>query len=492
MTALYQNRQIRDLELQLISSHSMKKPLMQAAGDAAWHVLQQFWPEAESVTVCCGGGNNGGDGYTVALLAQQAGLDVSIFSLTPIDQLKGEARQAADACLAVKIPSIEYHPDIIIEGDVIVDALLGIGLDGEVKEPYSPIIDAINASDSPVLSIDIPSGLNSDTGQVLGCAVQADVTVTFIGLKQGLYTNKGPAYSGEIILKTLGNSGVDYQQIKPSADLLDWLSVQRCLPKRKRDTYKGSYGHVLVIGGDYGMGGAVRMSAEAAMRVGAGLVSVATRPEHVTVVNCSRPEIMCHQVNSADDVLPLLDRATVIVIGPGLGKSEWAVDLLTAVLSCDKPKIMDADALNLLSKQPAHRNDWILTPHPGEASRLLDSSCQVVQDDRFSAVDALQTKYGGIAVLKGVGTLIKGENEAIGVCPAGNPGMATGGMGDILSGVIGGLLAQHISLLEAANAGVLVHSIAADIAAQEGGERGLLATDLLSHLRELVNPDVHR
>ncbi|WP_304985128.1 NAD(P)H-hydrate dehydratase [Coxiella-like endosymbiont] len=229
------------------------------------------------------------------------------------------------------------------------------------------------------------------------------------------------------------------------------------------------------------------MAAEAAARVGAGLVTVATRSEHVPIVSGSRPELMCYQVAEANDLESLLESATVVVIGPGLGKSDWAKALLNKVLLTRIPKVLDADGLNLLAENPIYREDWILTPHPGEASRLLNVSCQEIQSDRFEAIRQLAQRYRGVVVLKGAGTLIKGKEKEISVCSAGNPGMATGGMGDILSGVIGGLLAQRLSFMMAAQAGVFIHSLAADRAAEEGGERGLLATDLFPHLRALVN-----
>ena len=312
--------------------------------------------------------------------------------------------------------------------------------------------------------------------------------MTFIGLKPGLYTSKGPEYCGEVVCDPLAVPANFFERVSPYAELLEWKSIRHLFPRRARTAHKGDYGHVLVVGGDYGMGGAVRMAAEAALRVGAGLVSVATRPEHVSVVNCSCPEIMCHQLERDSDLDPLIKKATTIVAGPGLGKTDWSKALLKKILLTDHLKVLDADALNLLSEQPSQNDNWVLTPHPGEASRLLDVSSQAIQDDRFSAADDIQKRYGGVVVLKGVGTLVKGKDRLYKVCPAGNPGMATGGMGDILSGVIGGLMAQGLSLQDAAEAGVMIHSVAADRAAAEGGERGLLATDLMNYLRELVNP----
>ncbi len=489
MTDLYQNQQIRTLESLTIKERIIDEAgLMHNAGKAAYRALHQAWPKAKKIIVCCGKGNNAGDGFIVARLAHEQGADVSVFTLSDIDQLKNAAKAAAQAAKAAGVVIQTYQPNSNLQADVIVDALLGSGIQGEVSGVFAEFIDAINAANCPVLAIDVPSGLDVDTGRIHGAAVQANLTMTFIAYKQGLFTDKAPAYCGELHCDDLGIPESIFKTVNPTAKLLAWQEIKTLLPKRRRDTHKGDYGHVLVIGGDYGMGGAVRMAAEAAMRVGSGLVSVATRPEHVPVVSCSRPEIMCHQVAEPEDLDPLLARANVIVIGPGLGKSDWAKSLLNRILQEKLPKLVDADALNLLSELPKQAEDWVLTPHPGEASRLLSKSSQRIQDDRFAAVEALQKRYGGVVVLKGSGTLIKGPVGLVKVCAAGNPGMASGGMGDILSGVIGGLMAQGLSNQVAAEAGVLLHAMAADRQAAECGERGLLATDLLADLRKLVNP----
>lgn len=485
---LYETNAIRALESKVIDSKEDSSPaLMQRAGLAAFELLQEKWPTAQKIAVCCGKGNNGGDGYVVARLAKQAGLDVSLYVIEPPGS--DTAKQVASAAEEAGLVPAEFENRGILAADVIVDALLGSGLKGDVNPTYESVIMAINAAKTPVLAIDIPSGLDGDTGSVQGCAVQADYTITFIALKQGLFTHKGPAYCGQVSVNNLGIPTDYLDQAPATAKLLSNAFLTELLPRRNRDSHKGLYGHTLVIGGDYGMGGAVRMAAEAAMRVGSGLVSVATRPEHVSVVSGSRPEIMCHQMSQPEDLDFLLDRASVVVIGPGLGKTDWAKGLLERVLSTsDLPKIIDADGLNLLSAAPEHADNWILTPHPGEAARLLGVTCQSIQDDRFASAHALQNKYGGTVVLKGAGTVVQSNNTLPRICPAGNPGMASGGMGDILSGIIGGLLAQGLNLAAAAEAGVLVHSMAADEAARQGGERGLLATDLLAHLRNLVNP----
>jgi len=255
---------------------------------------------------------------------------------------------------------------------------------------------------------------------------------------------------------------------------------------RSKDAHKGDFGHVLVIGGNKGMGGAVRLAAEAAARVGAGLVSVATRAEHVPAVIAARPELICHGVQAGADLKTLLARATVILLGPGLGQDAWAQDLYQCALASHLPKVIDADALNLLSAQgPASHDNWILTPHPGEAGRLLGCATTIIQADRLLAAQQLHQRYQGVVVLKGAGSIVQG-NGALHICTAGNPGMASGGMGDVLGGVIAGLLAQGLTLEKAANLGTLVHALAADRAAVDG-ERGLLALDLMPYLRKLVN-----
>lgn len=488
MVALYQNQTIRELERLAAESGIDAYELMLRAGKAAFEILIKRWSTIKEITVCCGKGNNGGDGLVVACLAHKRGLKVNVYSLIPPSDYNGPSAQAVKACEKQGLSIQPFPMPPSFKGDLIVDALFGSSLQGEIKSPYSEIITAINEAKQSVLAIDVPSGINVDTGEAQAMAVKADLTITFIGLKQGLYTARAPAYCGEVVLASLDLPGLLFSRIKTHTKLLDWSKVQHLLPsRRERDAYKGNYGHVLVIGGDYGMGGAVRMAAEAAARVGAGLVTVATRPEHVSIVSGSRPELMCYQVADVHDLENLLESATVIVIGPGLGKSDWAKALLNKVLITKIPKVLDADSLNLLAESPTQREDWILTPHPGEASRLVNVSCQEIQSNRFKAIRRLSRRYRGVIVLKGAGTLIKGRGKEISVCSGGNPGMASGGMGDILSGVIGGLLAQRLSLVAAAQGGVFIHSLAADRAAEEGGERGLLATDLFPHLRVLVN-----
>ncbi|EKE00741.1 MAG: hypothetical protein ACD_21C00284G0006 [uncultured bacterium] len=484
---LYSIKQIRELETITIKNHGISVDvLMQRAGLATFRELKKHWPKAKNITVVCGKGNNAGDGYVVACLAKKAKLNVQILQLVPSKDLTGAAQKAAGKAQKLKIKTSMFTAEKLEKSDVIVDALLGTGLVGEVKAQFRVAIEAINASEISVIAVDLPSGIDADTGNVLGAAIRADLTITFIGHKVGLFTGQARDYSGQIICDDLQLPEKVFAQAKPCTQLLDLIKEVKSLPPRACNAHKGNFGHVLVVGGDYGMGGAVRMAAEAAARVGAGLVSVATRPEHVAMINVARPEIMAHGISEIEQLQPLLQKASVIVLGPGLGASSWSKMLFDEVLAIKKPLVVDADALNILALNHQVRDNWILTPHPGEAAKLLHTTSQAIQSNRLVAVQKLLNKFGGVGVLKGAGTLIAASGETVRLCDAGNPGMASGGMGDILSGIIGGLLAQGLSLFDAANLGVVVHATAGDVIAAEQGERGMLALDLLPVVREIL------
>jgi NAD(P)H-hydrate epimerase len=458
--------------------------LMERAGAAAFATLRQRWPAAKFLSVVCGGGNNGGDGYVIARLALEAGLDARVYALRPPEALRGDARLAFQAYRDAGGSWLDYVPMHLEHAEVIVDALFGTGLDREVAGGDAAVIRAINSTAAGVLAVDIPSGLHADSGAVLGSAVEADVTVSFIGLKRGLFTGSGPAFCGSVIFDDLDTPANVRQSARPSARLI--RSHDCRMPRRPATTHKGQCGHVLVIGGDSGYGGAACLAASAAARVGSGLISVAVHPDHAPMVNASRPELMCRGIREAADLDPLLARATVLALGPGLGQRDWSLGLFRSALSSKLPLVVDADALNLLALQPRRREDWVLTPHPGEAARLLGTSTAAIARDRFGAITELQARYGGVVVLKGAGSLIRGPDGLAQVCTAGNPGMASGGMGDVLTGVIAGLIAQGLDTMAAARCGVQWHAEAGDLAAIDG-ERGLLAADLLGPLRRLVN-----
>ncbi|KPJ67670.1 MAG: carbohydrate kinase [Coxiella sp. DG_40] len=485
---LYRTAEVRELDRIAIQDFGIPGyTLMQRAGRAAFSALQKHWPKASKILVICGSGNNAGDGYEIACLAHQKGLQISVLYISEPNQLTGDASIAFKNAQKNGVAVKPFNAKQQLQADVIVDALLGTGLKGEVRNDYRVAIQAINNSKSPILAVDVPSGLNADTGNILGAAIQADLTITFVGCKRGFFTGQAPQYCGEVLYDDLDVPKEVFDRVKSDVEKLDLDELKQYLPPRSKIAHKGDFGHVLVIGGDYGMAGAARMAGEAAARTGSGLTTVATRPEHIVAVSGMCPELMCYGVETAEDLKQLIEKATVLVIGPGLGRSSWSKDLWQAVLKTDKPKVIDADGLNLLVENPTKSKNWILTPHPGEAARLLSCTSTDIQNDRFTAIHNLCKKYAGTCVLKGPGTLVLGESGKIYVCTAGNPGMASGGMGDVLSGIIGGLLAQNLSLEHAARMGVLLHSKSADLAAQEKGERGLLATDLLPYLRKLIN-----
>lgn len=488
--ALYTAAQVRELDRVAIEAFGLPAyELMVRAGEGLYKQSKQRWPDAQSITVCCGAGNNAGDGYVVARLLKEAGCEVEVVWLTDPGALSGIARQAADAYLGGGGKAAEFSATDFPLTDLIIDALFGTGLARDVTGAWRAAIEAINASAAPVLSADVPSGLEADTGQVLGVAVQACSTLTFIGRKRGLYTAAGVQLAGDIGFDDLHVPARVYAKVPADTYLLDAAVPGELLPPRKRDSHKGHYGHVLVVGGDRGMAGAVRLAAEAAVRTGSGLVSVATRATHAVAISAVCPELMCHGVDDAAGLHPLIEKATVIVIGPGLGQAAWGQHLLMEVLQTSLPLVIDADALNLIAREPLARGNWVMTPHPGEAARLLQTTTAAIQADRFAAVRQIGERYQATTLLKGAGSLVTAPNELVALCDRGNPGMASGGMGDVLSGVIGGLIAQGLDQFEAAQTGVVVHAQAADTAAVKGGERGLLASDVIAGLRGAINAD---
>jgi len=490
--ALYTAEQCRALDRTAIEQFGVPGfRLMQRAGHAAFVELLSHWPQIRRLTIACGAGNNGGDGLVMAGLARQQGIAVQVVVVQDdyTGRLQGEALAAWQWAQAVGVELTRWHPELELSGEVLVDALLGTGLNGPVHGDCAKLIRQFNRSSRPVMAVDIPSGLCSDTGQVLGMAVKAELTLTFIGLKQGLLTHEGVDHCGELMFDGLMVPDEVYEEVSMNAFRTDRDDLATLLPPRRRSAHKGLFGHVMVIGGDYGMGGAALMAAEAAARSGAGLVSLATRPEHVVAALTRAPEVMTAGVNSGQDLEPLLARPDVLVVGPGLGQSAWADQLLQQALGSGLPLVLDADALNLLSgRLSAHagKHDWVLTPHPGEAARLLGCQASDVQADRFAAARELQAMLGGTIVLKGAGSLTF-DGDMVHLCSAGNPGMACGGMGDVLSGIIGALRAQRLSTVDAARAGVFAHARAADLCAREQGERGLLATDLIARVRRVLS-----
>lgn len=488
--ALYTAEQVRGFDRQAIERFGIPGlTLMERAGQAAFDLIRRRWPDARRLSVLAGTGNNGGDGFVVARLAREAGLDVRVLQLGDPARLQGDAASNASRWQEM---GGDWGPcaGIPAETDLIVDALLGTGLEREVGGQWAEAIVAANTHRAPCLAIDIPSGLHSDSGAVMGVAMRADTTISFIGLKLGLFTGEGPGCAGQVVFGGLGVPAAVYASSILSARRIDWAKQSALLAPRSRTAHKGHFGHVLVIGGNHGFGGAARLAAEAALRVGSGLVSVATRPEHVSALLSARPELMVHGVDDPAALQPILRRASVIAVGPGLGQDDWGRGLWAAAFDARRPLVVDADALRILAMEPVRREDWVLTPHPGEAASMLGLCNAELNADRPGAARRLHQRYGGSVVLKGAGSMVVSEDSVPpALCTDGNPGMASGGMGDVLTGVIAGLLAQGMALRDASECGVSLHAAAADAAAAVGGERGLLAGDVIGQLRSLVNPE---
>lgn len=487
-SSIYQSQQINAILQQANSEYSLTESrLMQAAGQFAFEVIRQRFPHLKNLLVVCGSGNNGGDGYVVAALAKACGVTVTIWQVGEPGESKPAAKAACDACQQAGIPMYHFERrEAAVNPDVIVDAICGVGLQDALRESVLTVVELLKTIPVPVVALDVPTGINADTGALLGCALPAVLTVTFIGLKLGLLTGSGTTYAGEIVCSDLGLPAALFDEVPVSADKLMLADYRAYLPPRPRDSHKGLSGHVLIVGGDNGYSGAPCMVAMAALRVGAGLVSVATRTVYANHMMAYFPEMMCHGIDDANDLQPLLAKADVVVIGPGLSQSTWSQDLWRCVSASTLPKVVDADALNLLAKKNQRDTSWVLTPHPGEAARLLATTPTVVQQDRLQALKSLREHYDGVCVLKGAGSMVLAPHATPLVCDLGNPGMATAGMGDLLSGVIGGLIAQGIPMAQAAALGVGMHARAGDLAAKMG-ERGMIATDLLPYLRQLAN-----
>lgn len=480
---LYSAAQVRELDARLIAAGMPGFELMSRAAHAIWRALRRSWPDAGVLTVLAGRGNNAGDGYLVAALALCAGWRVQVLAVGDAAQLQGDAALARDQALAAGVEVQPWSECAELQG-VVLDALLGTGLQGAVREPYAQAIRLLNVSGLPVLAVDIPSGLCADTGQVLGVAVRAQLTVTLIGLKLGLYTGQSADYRGELQFDDLQ---ADAALVAAQAFTAQRLAQVRLpqLPSRSHGVHKGQLGHVLVVGGDRGFAGAGLLAAQSALRAGAGLVSLATRSEHLPAAQARLPEVMAAGVASANQLLALGANASNWVIGPGLGQGAWGRSLLSAAAVSQVAQVWDADALNLLAQGLVQLPmGAVLTPHPGEAARLLGISTAEVQADRPAAARTLAVRYQAVCVLKGAGSLVAAPDGGLWLCERGHPAMAGAGLGDVLAGFLGALLAQGLAALPAAQLAVYLHAVAGERLAQQG--RGLAASDLCAVIRELL------
>ncbi|QPF33081.1 NAD(P)H-hydrate dehydratase [Acinetobacter lwoffii] len=480
---VYHSRDLQAWEQRWFQQQNSSYGLMQ---QVAWGISQRLitlfsQQKIKKIAVCCGQGNNAGDGYMVAKYLKQAGFQAHIYAAE-----LGNSKDLASAVLEAQRVGVQFysHFDFQSEYEVYIDALFGIGLNRQLASDWQNVIHGINRQNGLKISIDIPSGLDANTGQPLPVAIKADYTFTGLGLKAGLFTGQGKEYAGKIELISAIPTDTELQPIAQLA------SHQIQLPKREAFGHKGSYGHVLVIGGHADMGGAVIMAAEAAFAAGAGKVTIICDAKHHTAILSRAPNIMLRDINllTQEQRQALIQQVDAVCFGMGLGRDPWAKAQyeiwFELIQQSDLEVVLDADALWFLAKQPQVLNSQTYaTPHPGEAATLLACSTAEVEMDRIAAIHALQQKYQGQWVLKGSGSLIL--EEKLYICDAGNAGMGTGGMGDVLAGMIASLkaqFAQKIYLHEI----VTLHALAGDELAKNG-ERGLQAQDMKHAIYQVVN-----
>ncbi|MCX5722847.1 MAG: NAD(P)H-hydrate dehydratase [Nitrospirae bacterium] len=481
--------------------------LMERAGEGIVRQLEeQYGPmRGKTVTILCGKGNNGGDGLVVARLLHRQRAKVQVLLLTPVADLSRDAaamyRRFAKVAGSAKIlrfrPAEQVRP-LLASSDILVDALLGTGLSAEVTGTYREAIELINGAGKPVIAVDLPSGIHADTGAILGQAVRASLTVTLGLPKLGLYVGAGIDQAGIIRIVDIGIPPAYVDKLESRTRLLTSDDIVNMLPERRPSSHKGTFGHAGIIAGSVGKTGAAALAAQAALRIGAGLVTVAT-PSSVNDVLESKlleamtmpfPETKARTLarSGLDRILAFVQARTAIAIGPGLSTHHETVELVQALMKhLDRPSVLDADALNALAGRASLLTECptppILTPHPGEMARLeVDATAQSINADRIGTARRFARERGVFVVLKGARTVIARPDGLVAICPTGNPGMATAGTGDVLTGMIVGLLAQGVPSWEAVCAATYLHGLAGDLAARQLGQAGMIASDLIAQI----------
>ncbi|HZX48835.1 MAG TPA: NAD(P)H-hydrate dehydratase [Nitrospirota bacterium] len=480
--------------------------LMENAASGITRTVEQMLVSVKGkrITVICGRGNNGGDGLASARQLHNLGAKVSVYLLSDKADFKSEPAINLDIALKMGIEineqgkySMRTLSSRLRHSHLIIDAMIGTGLASAVKEEHRAVIELINTSKRPVAAVDIPTGINSDTGEIMGAAVMATTTVTFALPKRGHFLYPGSDYAGRLQIVDISIPAEAIEKEVIYLSLLTGHDMQGIVPSRLSDSHKGTNGHALVIAGSIGKGGAAAMTALSCLRTGAGLLTLAV-PERVQPIVAGKlTEVMTHPLAETEagtisskegDMLMELSRdKEVVAIGPGLTTNKETVSVVKRVIrETAIPMVIDADAINALADSPELLRDrksaTILTPHPGEMSRLTGKSTAEVQQDRIGTARDFAITYGVYLILKGAHTVIAEPSGAVYISPTGNPGMATGGTGDALTGIIAGLIAQGVEPADAAKLGVYLHGLAGDIAAQETGMVGMIAGDLIEHI----------
>ena len=481
-----------------------------AARSATRIMLQTFELSATTkIGVAAGRGNNGGDGFVMARYLSQRGFPATVYLLTQRDAVQGDARANLDLLNDIRVPIVEIPDQQAFESQIMamrhehvwIDAILGTGLKSDVKGYYRSVIESINGFNRPVLAVDIPSGVNSDTGQPCGVCIQADVTVTFGLAKLGHIQYPGADFSGDLHIIDIGIPNFIVDRVAPKQNLLTPQYIRQHLPSRPADAHKGRTGHLLVVAGATGKSGAAAMTAMSAMRSGAGLVTLGVPASLNPTLEAQVLEAMTEPLPEEkggylgqaafEKIMALLDGKKALALGPGIGTAGPTCRLVHQLLeACPLPIVLDADGLNCLAQDITTleriQAPLILTPHPGEMARLLNISAHDVQLDRVAVARRLSTEYPVHSVLKGARTVTADPNGTIHINPTGNAGMASGGMGDVLTGLIAGLLVQGLSIEAAVHTGVYLHGAAADLVASDLGPYGYLASEVMDALPETI------
>ncbi|HVM95546.1 MAG TPA: NAD(P)H-hydrate dehydratase [Candidatus Acidoferrales bacterium] len=477
--------------------------LMERAGAGAVDVLLAQFPyvRRKQILVVAGKGNNGGDGFVMARLLRKHGVRAKVALLGSASEVKGDAARALAAAKRAKVQVIEISGavseliSLMDEACLLVDAIFGTGLNAAIEGRYADAVHLMNASGVPIFAVDIASGLQADTGYALGSAIQAEATATFGFAKIGQVTYPGILSTGALAIVDIGIASEAVREVAPRITLLEPVDVATLLPVRSAEAHKGVAGHVLVIAGSRGHTGAALLASKAACRSGAGLTTLAG-PASLNSIYCSgAPEVMTALLGDEDGLLRfdegatrmLLVNKTAVVAGPGMGTHDDAIQLVSHLLARPSlPLVLDADALTCVARNlqclRAAAADAVLTPHPGEMARLIGTDSAAVQSDRLGVARRFAAENRCVVVLKGARTVIAAPDGAAWINPTGNPGMASGGMGDALAGMIGALLAQGLPSAEAARCAVYLHGAAADLVAAEQGPLGFLASDVIAAL----------
>ena len=502
-------RQIKNIDRRAIRDFGIPgMVLMENAAAAVMTAMEKFFDGLQGVKVgiICGKGNNGGDGLALARRLRITGVPVRVALLASFGALKGEAKVNLSILRKMDVEIIQNASsrslaDIVGWSDVLVDALLGVGLSSPLKGTYAQAVAMINSAGRPVVAIDLPTGIDADTGGVMGTAIRADLTVAMAFLKRGLVLYPGAGYAGTVRVADLGIPAEVAEKENISVSLLDRGSIQGVICSRLADAHKGDFGHLMVVAGSPGKAGAAIMSARGALRAGAGLVSVATPNNIVPIIQSQVVEAMAVPsaesiegtlgIGSAEELLKAAGKMSAAAIGPGLSTHhETAQVVRNLIQRLTIPAVIDADGLNalvgFLDILKRVNASIILTPHPGEMGRLLGISSGDVQRDRIAIATAFALKHKVTVVLKGAATVVATPHGWVFVNSTGNPGMASGGTGDVLTGMIGSFLAQGYTASQAACLGVYLHGLAGDLAARDKGDAGMIAGDLIEKIPEAI------